>query len=528
MENVYIFGHKNPDTDSVTSAIALEYLKKITGLPCEARVLGMINDETKYILDRFNFEYPKYLQDVKLQISDIMYHKDLMIYDTSSIEDLYNYLEEYNITGVPVVDFNKTFISIITSKMALKDCFKEDFGNVFSSYFNIVKVLKGEKILEFDNEIKGKCTIYKEQDDLKDNDIFIVNDISLVNQLINNKVKLLVINFDLNEELLSLCMNNRINVIKTSFNLYEARKKIKLGNYVSTIINNERTHIVYEDDYYDDFIRMSESLGHNNYPVVNKENKCLGLLRITDIKNKKRKQVILVDHNESAQSINGLDEAEILEIFDHHKIGDLSTKNPINFRTMTVGSTNTIIYILYKEARINIPKDIASIMLGGIISDTLALTSPTTTDIDREIAKNLENLTGLNLEEYAKDIFNASIKIEENDEMDLIKQDLKTFEINQKTYKISQITLLDATNFITKKEILISKLNKIKIDTESEFVLLFVVDILKHGSYLFYNDDERTRNYLERSFSKTIYEGVFLKDIISRKLQIVPLLIDNY
>lgn len=529
MEKVFIFGHKNPDTDSVTSAIALEYLKRATGVNAEARVLGMLTEETKYILNRFKIRYPKYLQDVKLQVRDIMYHKELMIDKTKSIEDLHLFLEEHNITGVPIVDSNRNFISIITSKMTLKECFKKDDGSVYSSYSNILNSLKGEKVLEFDSEIKGQSLIFSDDNiEVNSDSILIVEKKELINKIIDKDVKLIITLFDLDDELLKRALNSRTNIIKSSLDLYETKKKLKFSNYISTILTAERSHIVYETDYYDDFQKLSTTLGHNNYPVVNSNNKCLGLLRLTDIKNKNRKKVILVDHNESNQSITGLDEAEILEIIDHHKIGDLSTKNPINFRSMTVGSTNTILYVLFKESRISIPSDIASIMLGGIITDTLALTSPTTTDFDREVVKNLEELSGLDYKEFAYDIFNASVKIDEKNEYELVKEDLKTFDIENKIYKIAQITLLDASKFLQKKDKLITVLNKIKEDTESEFVLLFVTDILRGGSYLLFNEGDRTLNHLERSFNRNIFEGVFLENIVSRKLQIVPLLIENY
>lgn len=526
MDKVFIFGHKNPDTDSVTSAIAMEYLKRSRGEYAEARVLGMLTDETKYILDRFNIKYPKFLKDVKLQIKDILYHRDLMLKNTNSIEDLFNYLEEHNITGVPIVDSNKKFISIVTSKMTLKAVIEEDTGNIFTSFENIINSLNGKKIIQFDSEIRG---IVSTDDNHKydDKTILIADNLNLIKD-INQKIELLVVTFDLTKDLIDHLKNLNVNVIKSEFSPYEIRKKLKYSNYLLTIITNERSHVVYENDYYDDFQKYSIKFGHNNYPVVDANNVCLGLLRLTDVKNINRKKVILVDHNESNQSIDGLDEAEILEIVDHHKIGDLSTKNPINFRSMTVGSTNTIIYILFKESRIEIPKDIASIMLGGIIADTLSLTSPTTTDMDKKVVKELEIITGLNHREYAKDIFNASVNLYKMNEEELIKQDMKSFSVDNKTYRIAQITLLDATEFMQKKEKLISVLNKIKEDTESEFVLLFVIDILKEGSYLLFNEDNRIINHLNRAFNKNIFEGVFLKDILSRKLQIIPLLIDSY
>jgi manganese-dependent inorganic pyrophosphatase len=280
-------------------------------------------------------------------------------------------------------------------------------------------------------------------------------------------------------------------------------------------------------DYYDDFLEESKKLGYNNYPIVDKNGVCKGLLRLTDIRNKKRKKVILVDHNEMSQSVEGLDEAEILEVIDHHKIGDISTNNPINFRNMTVGSTNTIVYRLFHEARVEIPKDIASIMLGGIISDTLALTSPTTTQVDIDVVEKLEKISELNYKEYAQDIFNASSNIDNKTEDELIKTDIKQFNNGNKTFRVSQIIIMNADKVLERKDKFIDSLNKLKEEKEDEFVLLMITDILKNGSYLLYSENDITRNILSRAFDKEATEGMFLEKIVSRKKQVIPSLMEN-
>ena len=536
MEKVYIFGHRNPDTDSVTSAIALEYLKKYLGIYAEARILSEINDETKYVLDRFNVRHPKYLNDVKLQIRDIIYHKDLFQLDTSSIEDIYDYMNQNNTTGVPIIDKNKKFINIVTAKMVLREFFKSDENNLHTSYNNILKSLLGKEVLRFDDEICGhitavsyKSTTFIENFNFSSDDILIVGDRhSIIEAAVIKKVKLLVItgNSAIKEEHINIAKKNCVNIIKTPFNTFKTVKKILLSNYIKNLKADNRPYTVLENDYYDDFIEDTAKLGFNNYPVIDKNNVCKGLIRITDINKKNRKKVILVDHNESEQSVIGLEEAEILEVIDHHKIGDISTNNPINFRNMAVGSTNTIIYYLFKENRVEIPKTIASLMLAGIVSDTLALTSPTTTEKDKEVVFRLEEISGLKYKTFANEIFSSSINLEKKSEYDLITIDIKSFQNNGKSFKVSQIITMNIDSILKRKDRIIEELNKFKEITHSDFVILMITDIIKNGSYILYDNTPLTYNILQRAFNEDIYEGMYLENVVSRKKQVIPLLME--
>lgn len=222
----------------------------------------------------------------------------------------------------------------------------------------------------------------------------------------------------------------------------------------------------------------------------------------------------------------GLEEAEILEVIDHHKIGDISTNSPINFRNMAVGSTNTIVYHLFKENRVNIPKEIASIMLAGIISDTLALTSPTTTDKDVEVVQELEEISGLNYRDFSKEIFNSSVDFDKKSEYDLITIDVKTFQTNGKTFKVSQIITMNIDKILERKYGLINELNQFKEVTNSDFVILMITDILSNGSYILYNENALTYSILQRAFNQNVFQGMYLQNVVSRKKQIIPLIME--
>ena len=534
MNKIYIFGHKNPDTDAVTSAITLSYLKNRLGYNTEPRVLGDINKETKFVLDYFNVKQPMYLNDVKLQLKDLNYHKDYYLEEHTSISDVYKYLIIKNITGVPIVNKDKKFIGLVTVKTIIKELFGIDQTLINTSLDNIIDVLKAEVLVKADNEIYGhilaatyRSTTFLETEKLYNDSILIVGDRhSVIEYAVNSKIKLLIIVGDneIKEEHLKIAKENKVNVIRTKLDSFHTAKLIGLSNYISNLIGNDTIETFNENDYYDDFLVRSSKLGHNNYPVIDKHGLCHGLIRVTEITKKNKKKCILVDHNESDQSVLGLDEAEILEIVDHHKIGDLTTNQPINFRNMTVGSTNTIIYSLYKENNEDIPYEIAGLMLSGILSDTLALTSPTTTSYDKVAVSSLSKLIGIDYKEYANLMFKAGTSLEGKTKEQIVNEDVKVFPVDGKKVLISQVFTLNCDEILKEKEDYIKIVEQIKIDKNCDLVLLCITDIIKNGSYILYPESDLET--LKLAFNTdSITEGYYLKGVVSRKKQIVPSII---
>ena len=535
MDKVFIFGHKNPDTDAITSAIALSYLKQQLGMNTMPACLGEINKETRYVLDYFKIEDPIYLDDVKLQIKDVNYHKDCFVNRTTSIKDTYQYMEEKGITGVPVVDIENNFLGLITLKMIARNMMHKNANTLKTSYSNIIKVLDGEEILKFNDEIEGnilaaayRSTTFMANIELSNEDILIVGDRhSIIEKAVESGVKLLIIsgNCEIHDDHVEIARKNSVNIIRTKLDTFSISKVIELSNYIEKLVSDERPHTFSEEDYFNDFLSLSAKLNYNNYPIVDKNGKCKGLIRLTDITKKNRKQVILVDHNEFEQSVTGLDEAEILEIVDHHKIGNISTNNPINFRNMSVGSTNTIVYQLYLENKITIPVNIAGVMLSGILSDTLCLTSPTTTDLDRITVKALAEITGLDYEKYSMDMFKAGTSLEGKTKEEIINTDIKAFKAESKTFAVSQVFTLDYESIFNEKDEYLKMIEEIKTSKEYDFVLLAITDIIKNGSYIFYTDG--IKENLEAAFNIDDFEqGTYIDGCVSRKKQIVPVLMD--
>lgn len=531
MDKVYIFGHQNPDTDSVTSAISLAYLKSKLGINAEARILGHINKETRYVLNKFGIKEPKYLNDVKLQLKDLEYHKGLYIDENKSIDYVYKFLVEKGITGVPIVKNKNQYKGILTIKDIAKKLISNDFDKIDSNYENIIETINGKEILKFDDEIKGNVLIASYDSDtfvnhinLDGNSILIVGDRQdIIKKAINDKVKLIIVTGPgvVTEENLQLAKNNNVNIIKTELDSFHTSKLICLSNKIGSILEQDMSKVFRENDYYTDFLEASKKLKHNNYPILNNNNECLGLIRITEIINKNSKKVMLVDHQEKEQSAIGLDEANILEIVDHHKIGNINTTNPINFRNMTVGSTNTILYFMYKENNIEIPKNIAGIMISGILSDTLCLQSPTTTEIDKKVVKDLANIAEIDYEKYAFDMFKAGTSLDGLTKDEVIKSDFKSFPIGDEKIAIGQVFTLDVDRIFDELDLYIKKLEEINEKEGYKFIVLAITDILKNGSYLLFT--EKAKNVLESIYElEDIEQGYYVDGLVSRKKQILP------
>lgn len=536
MEKIYIFGHQSPDTDAVTSAISLSHLKNKLGMDTEPRVLGHINKETKYVLDKFGVKEPKYLNDVKLQLKDLDYHKGLFVDENKSIDYVYKFLTEKGVTGTPVVTDGNKYKGIITIKDIAKKLISNDFDKIDSNYSNILETVSGEEVLKFDDEIKGNVLVASYDSDtftsnvnLNSDSILIVGDRQdIIKKAIDDNVKLIVVTGPkkITGENLKLAENNKVNVIKTNIDSFHTSKLICLSNKIGTLLVEDTSKIFRENDYYTDFIEATKKLKHNNYPILNNNDECLGLIRITEIINKNNKKVMLVDHQEKEQSVIGLDEANILEIVDHHKIGNINTTNPINFRNMTVGSTNTIVYFMYKENNVEIPKEIAGIMLSGLLSDTLCLQSPTTTEIDKKVAEDLALIAGVDYEKYALDMFKAGTSLEGLTKEEVIKSDFKSFPIGDEKIAIGQVFTLDVDRIFDELDTYIEKLEEINNKEGYKFIVIAITDILKNGSYLIFT--ENAKSVLESIYKlDDIKQGYYVDGLVSRKKQILPAILSE-
>ena len=528
-----VFGHKKPDTDSVMSAIGISYLKNQLGFSCEARVLGDINKETAYALKYFNIPEPRYLNDVKLQLKDVEYHKGFYLKDTASIYDGYQAMLKEALTGLPVVDDNGYFEGLITLKDLSHVMVNENDLNLYTSYDNLCNVLKGEEVVRCNDEIKGKLLVaayrsstFMTNVSLSSDDILIVGDRhSVIEYAVLSKVKLIILtgNSTIKDEHIEIAKNNNVNIIRTSYDTYHVSRLVLLTNYIKTMLKVYNPAKFIETDFVSDIIDINNRLKHTNYPVVDKNNKCLGLLRITDLSDKHPKKVILVDHNEKLQSVDGLEEAEILEIIDHHNLGSITTNKPINFRNMRVGSTCTVVYNLFNERGVLIPPMIAGALLSGILSDTLILKSPTATDIDKEAVLELSKIANVDYQKYGMELLKAGTSLDGMTMEDVLYNDYKLYTVNDKNFAIGQFFTMNFEEIEKNLNDYIDVLNQVSEANNYTLVALYVTDIIKNGSYVIYNT--KGKNIMDIAYQNDVYEGYFIEGCVSRKKHVVPTII---
>lgn len=535
MDKIYVIGHKKPDTDAVCGSIALSYLKNQMGLNTEPRILSEINSETLFVLKKFNLPIPKYLNDVKVQLKDIKYKKNFYINQNESIFKTYNYISKKEITGIPIVNDKKKFLGYVSLKEIARELIVSSSNRISTSFDNIANTLSASKVYKYDDFIVGNAMTISIPyrilvDTIKlDNESIIIgcNRSVVLNHALKSKVKLIILinNKDLTEEETKLAKENKVNVIVTPYDTFKVTKIISLSNPIKTIQRATSAICFEPNDFLTDFIETSNKYKHTNYPIVNSRGICEGMLRVIDTNEITRKNLILVDHNEPNQSVDGLNEANVLEIVDHHNIGNISTTTPINFRNMTVGSVNTVIYYLFMEQSLKIPSNIAGVMLSGILSDTLLFASPTTTIHDKIVAEALAKIVKIDIDVYGIELLKSGVSIKGMNILDVINKDFKTYIAGDNKIGVAQVFTTSFDEYESKINEYVNELNKISEHGNYKIVCLFVTDILNNNSYLIYN--ENAKKYLEEAYSiDNITQGYLFKGVVSRKKQMVPLMLD--
>ena len=494
-------------------------------------VLSSINLESKYALQYFSTPEPIFLNDVNIKIKDLKYTKNYTVKEKDSIYEAYYRMNKVGISKIPVVDKEKKLIGILSMKDIAKDQFAFNYSFVEATFNNICEVIKGRELARFDDEINGnlivagyRSTTFMEEINLTHDDILIVsNRHSIIEYAVNSGVKLIVLtgNSEIKDEHLETARKNGVNVIVTPYSVLETAKVFSLCNNVTTILNTYKVLCVNENDDINDFIKIANKTRYSYYPVLNKKDRCMGIIRLSDVSFSHKKNVILVDHNSYEQSAIGLEDANILEIIDHHNIGTIGTNMPINFRNMPVGSTNTILFVLYKENNIEIPSNIAGLMLSGILSDTLILTSPTTTKLDKEAVDKLSSIANIDYKKYGLDMLKAGSSLKGKTKEEVLYTDYKTYPVGEKRIGLGQLSTTNPEQILEEKEAYIDLVNNIAEANDYYFVALFITDIINQGSYVLYS--ERAENILRKVYKmEDLTQGTFLKNVVSRKKQLLP------
>lgn len=531
---IYITGHKKPDTDSIVSSIAYSYLKNMEGNKVEPIRLGELNLETKFILDYFDIEVPELKEDIYPRARDIKMDEAIEINEDSSIFDTIEVLQKKNYKSAYVVDKDKKMIGLVTMYDIMDRYLKFASEHNLEGTINLeslAKVLRGKVIK---NNFKGitketKLTAYAMDTDLakkyiSPGDVVIVGDrYKARKSAIDMEVSLMILvgGVDLEEDLKKLAIEKNVSYILTDLDTVGAAKLIPLATSIEKIMKKDSIIAFYEDQEVSEISEIMKSTRFRQYPVLNRKNEVLGSISRFNLLNLSGHDLILVDHNEKTQSIDGIETANVLEIIDHHRVQSVPTNEPIYFRNEPVGSTATIVSKIYLERLVDMPKKIAGILMAGIISDTLFFKSPTTTETDKKILRILEEISGIDSQEFAKEMFKAGTSLKGKTVEEILNIDQKKFNISGYDFLISQVFTMD-DEFLDELKEDISKVMKSTVDDKniSGFVTM-VTNILDESSKVFIESSfyKGIKNELNPEDERKVFE---VKGLLSRKKQLLP------
>ncbi|MBO1265723.1 putative manganese-dependent inorganic diphosphatase [Proteiniclasticum sp. SCR006] len=535
-DTVYITGHKNPDSDSICAALAYAEYKNKTGSDHYVPVrLGEINRETYFILAYFGVEPPEYIEDVRLQISDLNIDKIAPISSEITLKMAWNIMRMNNVKSIPVVDENETLNGIV-SVSNVTESYMDVWDNMILgkskvTVNNLLDTLTGQ-LLHLDKDRKhfyGKIYALSASPDevnktIEEGDIVITgNRRDSMEGAVERKVSLIIItgSGDMDEDLLERAKENRITVINTPYDTYTTSRLISQSVPVNYVMTKENIMYFSSDDYIGDIRNTMAETRFRSYPVVSEENKVVGTISRFHLISGKKKKVILVDHNEKGQSVKGLNEAEILEIIDHHRVADVATSTPIFFRNEPVGSTSTIVANIFFENGIRPSKKTAGLLAAAIISDTLLFKSPTSTNVDRLVLQRLAQIADIDVEEFALEMFKYGTSLAGKSPQEILKQDFKVFTYDSSKIGVSQVYTMDSDTIDELKGTIIETMEEMTEHEGFDLQLLIVTDIYKEGSELIAVGKQK--DVINKAFDVQMKDNsVYIPGILSRKKQVIP------
>jgi len=545
LKKTLVLGHRNPDTDSICSAICYaDFKHKLTGEiyePCRA---GNVNPETQYVLDYFKLKAPRLVENVKTQVKDIEIRKTKGVSRGISLKNAWGLMQENNVVTLPCVteegllegvitigDITKSYMNLYDSSIISKACTK---------YANILDTLEGSMVVG-DSEAyfdRGKVLIAAANPDLMEN---YIEKHDLV--ILGNRYESQLCAIEMEAGCIIVCEGAGVSltirklaqergcaVITTPYDTYTTARLINQSMPISYFMTKENIIEFSEEDYLDDIREIMASKRHRDFPILDSDGKYIGMISRRNLLGAKGKSIILVDHNEKSQAVEGMESADIREIIDHHRLGTVETMSPVFFRNQPLGCTATIIYQMYQENHIEIDKTTAGLLCSAIISDTLLFRSPTCTPIDKAAGLALAQIAGLDIEKYAIDMFSAGSNLKGKSDGDIFYQDFKRFTVGNSVFGIGQITSLNAVELKDLRTRMSAYTEKEREQHEIDMMFFMLTNILTESTDLictgqgaeqlianaFHVKDEDMENVSGQT-------GIVkLPGVVSRKKQLAP------
>ena len=535
--NLYITGHKNPDTDSICSSIAYADLKRQLGIDAIASRNGDINAETAFVLKKFNVPQPIYMNTATCSLRDIEIDEVILVKPSYTIKQAWNSIAGTKNKSMFVVDEEEKLMGVVTmsnlSNVLMKECVDIRKLMAETSVQNIVDTLEGTLVNDSENyKSNGQVHIlvnseYLNTDiDFRTSTVVLGNDIDLQRRVIEGGATCLVLVEDnvVLPEIAQLAKENDCALIQTSLSTIYVARLIYQSSPIHLIMTKNPVSFKISDMVDEVSKRMSKSR-YRSYPILDDDRHVLGAVSRFHLFNYRKKQIVLVDHNEMSQSLENIHDADIVEIIDHHRIGDIETLNPINFRNQTLGSTSTIIAMIYKEKNIVPTRTMAALMCCAIISDTMNFNSPTTTDVDRQIGEELAKIARLDLDDLSREMFEAVATLKGKTFSEILYNDFKEYNMDGHKVAIGQINIVDSLELEVLRREFESYMGKINSINNYDILLMVFTNVDGSGSY--FVSLGKLAWVVKEAFRQYYGDHDFVKSIISRKKQIVPHLQDE-
>jgi len=534
---VYVIGHKNPDTDSICSAIAYAYLKKTqTGQRYSARRAGQLNSETQFVLNRFGVTPPAYLSDVRQQVKDIEIRKVEGVHREISLKEAWELMGRDNVVTLPVLledgsleglitigDIAKSYMDVYDSRI---------LTSAATSYKNIVETLEGELLVGDPQQAatEGQVLIAAANPDLmedyiEENDIVILGN-RYESQLcaIEMKAQCIIVcdGANVSKTITKLAQERNCSIIRTPYDTFTVARLILQSIPVRYFMKSEGLITFTTEHFIDDIQSVMAGKRFRDFPILDKEGKFCGMISRRNLLGARRKQLVLVDHNELSQAVDGLRDAEILEIIDHHRLGALETIGPVFFRNQPLGCTATIIAMMYEEAGVEIPPHIAGLLCSAILSDTLVYRSPTCTATDKNVAEKLAQIAGIETESYAREMFEAGSNLQAMSAEEIFYQDYKKFNAGDLRFAVGQINSMSGRELMEIRDKLITYMQKAFREHGVSMLFFMLTDIMEESTILLYEGNGAEETVREAFHVEPEDGQVKLPGVVSRKKQLIP------
>ena len=537
---VFVIGHKNPDTDSICAAITYAKLKsKITGDEYIAGRAGHINEETQFVLSHFGVQVPVYIKDVRTQVRDMEIRMLDGIGADHSLKKAWAEMRDAEVVTLCVTE-NDEVSGIITTNDIVETYMDVIDPGILSlaktSYENIVETLDGELIVgDIEDTLdKGKVVIAAASPEMMEN---LIEEGDVV--ILGNRYETQLCAIEMNAGCIIVCEGAEVaktiqnqarehgtKIITTPHDTFVVARLINQSMPISYVMKKDNVVCFHMDDYIEDIQEVMASMRHRYFPVLDKNEHYVGMISRRNFLGAKKKQLILVDHNEKNQAVNGADSADILEIIDHHRLRTIETSGPVFFRNQPLGSTCTIIYLMYKEYGVKLDKTTAGLLLAAILSDTLMFRSPTCTEIDKKAGEELAAIAGVNYEEFAKEMFHAGSNLSSKTASEILHQDFKKFTVDDMNIGIGQINSMSFEELLEIKEKVEPELKKAAEDGGLDMLFFMLTNIVDESSEVLFTG-AKSQYTINSAFGINVTgDKATLPGVVSRKKQLLPAIVE--